>query len=435
MEVKLVSRETIKPSSPTPLHLQTFTLSYVDQFFPAFHIPILLCYPKTIGTPINTNLLKTSLATTLTKFYPLAGRCIDNSTILCNDHGIPFIETHVNCPISTLFNSPNKLNLLHKLLPPQDISSLGQNLCDLVPLAFQINIFQCGGFVLGCYMLHKFLDGTSLGTFLKYWAFLANKKCDDQDGSGSGFGPDFESTAKAFVPTSLDLKPILFQPKIESKSIEIRARSFIFSNASLSVLKNKGTSDFVLKPTRFEALAAFIWNKLWSSRSGSSSLMFTVDMRARTNPPLPKGSMGNLFMSMQAHAKDGSGLPGLLKEIHSTILNIKNEVAIYQGENGVEAFYTKTESEVNDMISYKTNLFMVTSWCNLGLKEVDFGFGKPKWIVPFDGRTPPSKNFIIFTDHIDSYDNEGIEAWLFLEEHDMEDLLNDSEFFAFACPN
>ncbi|KAE8123970.1 hypothetical protein FH972_018883 [Carpinus fangiana] len=42
MNVEIISKEIIKPSSPTPHHLRTHKLSFLDQFPPTTYIPIIL---------------------------------------------------------------------------------------------------------------------------------------------------------------------------------------------------------------------------------------------------------------------------------------------------------------------------------------------------------------------------------------------------------
>lgn len=49
INVKILEKETIKPSSPTPLHLRNLTLSFNDQFEPDIYVPLLLFYPKKLG--------------------------------------------------------------------------------------------------------------------------------------------------------------------------------------------------------------------------------------------------------------------------------------------------------------------------------------------------------------------------------------------------
>ncbi|KAI8023176.1 (13S,14R)-1,13-dihydroxy-N-methylcanadine 13-O-acetyltransferase AT1 [Camellia lanceoleosa] len=100
VEVEIISKETIKPSSPTPHHLHTCQCSFLDQISPPVHMPILLFFETDADKLSNANMsdqLKTSLSETLTQFYPLAGRLLDNISINCNDEGISYLEARANC--------------------------------------------------------------------------------------------------------------------------------------------------------------------------------------------------------------------------------------------------------------------------------------------------------------------------------------------------
>ncbi|XP_074293704.1 limonoid 21-O-acetyltransferse-like [Silene latifolia] len=131
------------------------------------HISSLIFYnPTTQTQPVDITALKLALSKTLVHYYPLAGRLKDDSTIICNDEGIPFVVADVNCTLSAVLGSSQSLDLSTKyqFCPPLDILSTGeQHISELAHLAFQVNVFSCGGVVIGCYMLHKIMDGTSFG--------------------------------------------------------------------------------------------------------------------------------------------------------------------------------------------------------------------------------------------------------------------------------
>jgi hypothetical protein len=82
MEVEIISKECIKPSSPTPPSLKTYKLSLLDQVVPSAYIPMIFFYPmnKSISHSVvdivsqRSHLLKQSLSNTLTRFYPFAGK-------------------------------------------------------------------------------------------------------------------------------------------------------------------------------------------------------------------------------------------------------------------------------------------------------------------------------------------------------------------------
>ncbi|KAF2292836.1 hypothetical protein GH714_029253 [Hevea brasiliensis] len=74
INVKIVKKEIIKPSSPTPNHLRNFKLSLLDQFSPAAYASMVLFY-WIIGTANQhfvvferSQQLKRSLSEMLTRF-------------------------------------------------------------------------------------------------------------------------------------------------------------------------------------------------------------------------------------------------------------------------------------------------------------------------------------------------------------------------------
>ncbi|XP_028064116.1 salutaridinol 7-O-acetyltransferase-like [Camellia sinensis] len=122
MEVELISKEIIKPSSSTPPHLRTLRLSLLDQNAGLCHTPVILYYPKRDANfNVNEKLinqLKDSLSETLALFYLLLGRVKDRLTIGCNDEGILFSTARVNCDMAELLTaqSPNLQSLGYLLL-------------------------------------------------------------------------------------------------------------------------------------------------------------------------------------------------------------------------------------------------------------------------------------------------------------------------------
>ncbi|KAM3266359.1 hypothetical protein P3L10_003353 [Capsicum annuum] len=89
MNVKVLSKECIKPSIPTPQHLRNYKLSFLDQCSPCSYIPIILFYNVNHH---HHDVLKKSLSETLSYYYPLGGRLKDVNSIECNDEGILYME-------------------------------------------------------------------------------------------------------------------------------------------------------------------------------------------------------------------------------------------------------------------------------------------------------------------------------------------------------
>ncbi|GKB04348.1 vinorine synthase-like protein [Tanacetum coccineum] len=112
MEVEIISKESIKPTAPTPLHLKTFELSILDQLIMPPYVPIILYYPNHTGDTIFQALersvsLKKSLSKTLTQFYQLAGMIKNDLSIDCNDVGANYVLALVHCRLDDFLRDPD----------------------------------------------------------------------------------------------------------------------------------------------------------------------------------------------------------------------------------------------------------------------------------------------------------------------------------------
>ncbi|XP_031405789.1 stemmadenine O-acetyltransferase-like [Punica granatum] len=218
MEVKINSEELIKPSSPTPQHLRAFKLSLLDHLIQVPFTPVIFFYPSNseqagpcLDVPQKLDLLKKSLSRTLTQLYPLAGKIRDDGLYIdCNDGGARFVEASVNMSL-TQFLTDLDLVLFNKLVPSIEFG-IGEFPEPTHAVNIQVNVFQCGGIVLGICNTHTLHDGTALEVFLKDWAAAAR-------GSGGGGGSsgvaarDFMVAAELFPANDLwlsDSSKIMF---------------------------------------------------------------------------------------------------------------------------------------------------------------------------------------------------------------------------------
>ncbi|XP_038687561.1 stemmadenine O-acetyltransferase-like [Tripterygium wilfordii] len=176
MEIEIMSRECIKPSSPTPHHLKTHKISLVDQFsIPMFVSTINFNLPNQAAASISkrSQVLKQSLSKTLILYYPLAGKIIDALSVDCNDEEVSYMVARVNCNLRYYLKQPDFSNL-PKFVPGEII------LHEMTPGAHvavvQETVFACGGFSIGLVIAHNFFDGTSAIVFLKNWATIARQE-------------------------------------------------------------------------------------------------------------------------------------------------------------------------------------------------------------------------------------------------------------------
>jgi hypothetical protein len=163
-EVEIISREDIRPSSPTPSHLRSFKLSLLDHLIPSPYAPIILFYTSQNYTttpyeiPKRLELLKQSLSSTVTQFYPFGGKIKDDLTIDCNDEGANFVVAQIKCPLSKFLVQP-QITLLHKFLPIELVFQESYSRTYVTNV--QVNFFEGGGIAIGICISHRVVDGAA----------------------------------------------------------------------------------------------------------------------------------------------------------------------------------------------------------------------------------------------------------------------------------
>ncbi|XP_065850964.1 stemmadenine O-acetyltransferase-like [Euphorbia lathyris] len=399
IELKIISKELIKPSSPTPDHLRKLQFSFIDQNQYPVSIPFVFFYEKShIPNHERCNRLKRSLSQALTIFYPLAGRINNYSYADCNDEGALFVETKANCQLSDILRNKNQYhNISKKFIPLQPDKGVHQ-----YGSLFQITYFNCGGLVVSFAMPHMLGDGLSQFVFLNGWAAVArgNKKVEI---------PPFGSTSN-FPPRNIpgfDLSQWVFKEKIVTKP-------FVFNAFTISSLKEKYSKDGE-KLSRVQALCVFLFSRIMATLSPTAKkdnrymAINSVNVRQILDPPIPNESFGNLVWAATALIDNLSEEDEIATRIKASIRNVNAE-SLKKLQKGELSF---TKETFMDSLKGEIVRYSFTSLCNFPTYDVDFGWGKPEWVttsgVIFD-------NLVIC---IDTKEGKGIEAWVNLTEEDM----------------
>ncbi|XP_038686645.1 vinorine synthase-like [Tripterygium wilfordii] len=426
MKVEIVSRETIKPSSPTPSNLTTFQFSLLDQFFPATYIHSILFYPvkndtnRHIDVKKRCHVLKTSLSKTLTMYYPFAGRIKNHISIDCTDEGATFIETRVNCLLSDVLRNPNfdqfkELQSLEVELP----AATGTGTL----LFVQANFFECGGLAIGVRLVHKIADATTFMTFMKIWASIAREA--DEVGH-----PELFAGAILFPPVVYKFPSMDDVPHIQDESCVLKR--LLFTASSIDALKAKIASEGIEKPTRVESITALIWKcAMTASRSikgtcsRPSSCTHAVNLRNRLSTPLSEYSFGNILTAIMTEFSETEiELQSLVLKLRKELkeLNVNREEISNNMKKLLETTSSGKESGVVDA-------YYFSSWCRMSMYEADFGWGKPTWISFINFKAPNVASFV------DTREGDGIEAWVSLREDVMAILEHNEELLSFASVN
>ncbi|KAK3001574.1 hypothetical protein RJ639_022580 [Escallonia herrerae] len=437
MEIKILSRETVKPSTPTPHYLRNFKLSVFDQLAPPFYVPITFFYPNNADLLNNTAQtlahLKKSLSQTLTRYYPLAGRIKDSVSVDCNDKGVSYTEALVNCKLSSFLRQPD-LNFLNNFISCQ--SNCLQDHAEYL-VALQVTVFECGGIVIGSGILHKLCDGMTMSAFFNCWGETArglDKVVKLDLTTGSILFPARDSLPPKISSFITDL---IFQ-----ETTQCLMRRFVFGPQAIAALKAKATSTDIPNPSRVEVLTAFICKlmvaaaKTLTGITSTSMVTHAIDMRRRIKPPLPRDSFGNLiwlgvgFCSPSEKELELHELVEIIRDIFRSLDS--NDIGALQGNEGF-ALLTEIIKEGGNVRAQKVNTYKFTSWCNMGFYDVDFGWGKPVWVGYMgDILGTRGKREIVL---LETRSGDGVEVWFVSDELELAILENDPEFLAYVSSN
>ncbi|KAK3033336.1 hypothetical protein RJ639_034183 [Escallonia herrerae] len=463
MEVEVISTETIRPSSPTPSHLKAYKISFLDQLIvPGQYIPFFTYYTppmrdatKAPNSISGQRILKDSLSETLTRFYPLAGRVQnqDQYVINCNDKGLVFSTARVNnCAMADFLSSTQpKVELLYQFLPTLppttkiggDDNGKDDDDDDDGPaqLAIQLNIFSCGGVALCVCFGHTIIDATTISAFLNCWSSIILAK-DAARCKVSVITPDY-SAPSLFPQTDKESLPphlTLGAGRKPEPELRIVTKRIVFKATAVEGLRALAASEHVPRPSRFEATACFIWKHCMAASSiirGSqvpSFMGFSADVRRRMVPPLSRHSVGNLlWMLLTERCTDCSAeFDGLVSLLRKALNRFQSKfVPRLQGPEMYEAVSQSIQEIYGDASIRNANPYAFVSWCNMGFNEVDLGWGKPAW-VSFIGGASRFKNVTFLLDGA----KEGeIDAWVTLDQREMDILEANPEFLAFASLN
>ncbi|KAK6131381.1 hypothetical protein DH2020_034866 [Rehmannia glutinosa] len=305
MEFEMISKEHIKPSSPTPHDQKIHKLSLLDQIVPPIYVPLVLYYPNLENKPKNadfisqtTQILKQSLSETLTRFYPLAGRIKDSLSIDCNDEGILFVVAKFETNLSDFLKNPDPETCRAHI--PSQLSWAEPGPGSDVAM-IQLNYFNCGGIAIGSLFLHKVADGVAIGTFMKSWA--ANTR-----NSGETLGPDY--SAQSFFPQNEKMQRdshLFSAMRKYFKFGKTVMRRYVFDKMSISKIRTMLGENLKNRPTRVEIVSAFLWKCfiIASQKSGKNSnhlslVTHGVNMRRKAETPFPENSFGNFVWLVPA---------------------------------------------------------------------------------------------------------------------------------------
>ncbi|XP_057777617.1 pelargonidin 3-O-(6-caffeoylglucoside) 5-O-(6-O-malonylglucoside) 4'''-malonyltransferase-like [Salvia miltiorrhiza] len=412
MKVEVKSRNLVKPATATPSHLRLYKISMIDDLNPPIHVIRILYYPPHSPT-LN---LEPSLAQILPAFYPLAGRYLKHlHAVDCNDAGAHFshalVHSHLHHLLSDRAFPTSRLNAL---LPVAIAAADGP--ADPM-LAVQINTFLCGGVALAVCASHRIFDACSLNIFLAAWANAAT-------GGQLTMRPDFSSPA-LFPSESAD--PLEFGVGER----RIVGRRIVFDKNAISRLRAHADLDGGKTPSRVVAVSTALTQALLRADTDkreheggparAALITHAINVRERTVPPVAKHACGT-WVSM-SHVEIAAGergiaerdFPKLVRKMReATVRGVEDCARILSEREFGRRVLVDSYAEIAEKgLRGDYKVIYVTDWSKFGDYELDFGIGKAVWVSLAD---VPLEDLMIL---MNTRENDGIEAWVYLEESDM----------------
>ncbi|KAF7137305.1 hypothetical protein RHSIM_Rhsim07G0095100 [Rhododendron simsii] len=432
MEVQVLSRKFIKPSTPTPNHLRTHKLSLFDQVAPPIHIPFLFFYPSDGISTTNEKLqkLQKSLSDTLTLFYPQSGRFIKEDLVVdCSDQGVEFFEAKVNVQLNELLSLlPKRLELLNHFVP-WDIRFTVLPTTPMV--AFQVTVFECGGLVICVHTSHVVSDGVTMVAFINAWATACRL------GIGEVVRPRLDLSS--IFPSRDIARELTINIPPPNFSRKVVTRVFLFDAAKIAELKDKlGGSGEERKPSRVEVVTAVVWKALIlaararnEGKLRNSVLLFVVNLRGRTALPMSENLAGNFYMETPIKFEPEQNttepehhlLVNLIRESIKTSLATFGKLS--DGDEITSAAVNFLNQVRKSKLDEEVDVHHFTSRCRFPLYDSDFGWGKPCLVtcvcMPVE-----------FVALMDTKCETAIEAWVSLEEPRMLEFEKDPDISGLA---
>lgn len=406
MEAKIISRKIVKPSVPTPGEHRTCKLSFFDQLAPSDHIPIIFFYRNT--KDLDEKLVK-SLSETLTKYYPFAGRFVEDGYYIdCNDKGVEYIEAEINnFELGEFLRvAPKNMHLLNDLALRDNF---GETHLVTTPIfGCKVSKFKCGGVAICMYLSHKVADGFTAATFYHAWSSTSRLGTKNHEELSSS--PSF-CLASLFPARDLSVaikpEPVTSSGKTLGTLVTKR---FVFDEKAISKLKAKVSYRANINgPTRVEVVTSVIWKtliRIAASQSKGvihlrdSALYLYLNLRGRTStivtpPPPPDDDSslcGNFYIQVPIKFKaDNSSTTKMeeFDELHELVNLLRGglgkAVENCRKISTPDGLVTEVANYVNgireNMGNEDVDVRFFSTLCRFPFYEVDFGWGKPEWVT------------------------------------------------------
>ncbi|KAL6624448.1 hypothetical protein ACP70R_031769 [Stipagrostis hirtigluma subsp. patula] len=327
------------------------------------------------GARPPAEVIRAALSRALVDYRPFAGRFVGSvaaaeACVACTDDGAWFVEAVADCSLDDVNGLDYPLMVREEDLLPSPEEGVDPT---SIPFMMQVTEFACGGFVVGLVAVHTLADGLGAAQFINAIAEFAR-----------GLGkPTVEPVwARALIPNPPKLPP---GPPPSFKSFGFQYFATDVTSDRVAHVKAEYFQATGQYCSAFDVAIAKVWQArtraVKYSPEAEVHVCFFANTRHLLTPMLPKegGFYGNCFYPVTVTATAGdvaaAGLLDVIKMIRDGKSRLPMEFAKWaSGDVKVDPYE----------LTFEHNVLFVSDWTRLGFFEVDYGWGKPSNIIPFN---------------------------------------------------
>ncbi|KAI3789407.1 hypothetical protein L2E82_02202 [Cichorium intybus] len=385
--------------SPPPATVgnRSLTLTFFDFLwltFPPVNTVFFYELPitKTKFTETVVPNLKNSLSITLQHFFPFVGNLIVFPSLAkkpeiryAEGDSVKVTSAECNLDFNDLTgNHPRDCDKFYHLIPLLRCTAKVSDFTTIPVFSVQVTLFPNCGFSIGITSHHCLGDANTHFSFLKAWTSIAQSGTDELF-LANGTLPMYNRVVKYPKLDESYLKNAKVEtfneeyqpPSLSGPTDKVRA-TFILTRTVVNQLKKLVSTQLptLTHVSSFTVACGYIWSCIAESRNDELQVFgFSIDCKARLDPPIPAAYFGNCVtfcMALEKTArltgKDGFVTAAkLLGESLNKTLTDKDGVV-------------KDPLPFDDLFSEvkPTTVMGVAGTPKLKFYDLDFGWGKPK---------------------------------------------------------
>ncbi|KAF6148783.1 hypothetical protein GIB67_019391 [Kingdonia uniflora] len=346
---------------------------------------------------------------------------VDRIEIDCNSAGAGFVVASSELTLDDLGDLVNP-NPAFKQLAIRNGKAFRSEDPPLVLL--QLTTFKCGGFTLGVSLNHMVQDGIGGKIFLENLASLLTNNSiaippyNNRQLLAARSPPCVAFSHPELVNLPLQPKEGNSYPSVSQvSSRNLGCRTFRLSAKDMMSLKEKAKIDGEDNwPTNFNVIVAHIWrckaiaiNKKNDPKK-LSTVLYAVNIRSRVRPRLPSSYAGNAVLNAYAT----STCRELKEGPFSQTVSMVSQAVTRMTDDYIRSVIDWVE--INK--GFTNGDVYVSSWWKLGLGDVEYPWGKPKWTSPVVHHY--RNNFILLLPDAKDEDGDGVNVVVALPPKEME---------------